>query len=308
MNKIALALLLATATLLGACGHTDTTAPASPTVTYTYKDQTLALAAAPQRIIPLSGSLLSMLYAVDGTAVARPTTTGEIPPAAETLPQIGHVSTINAETLISLQPDLVIGLQSQNQKLASILEANHLPYTLIDYEGIDDNVPLLRFLGDVTGHSARADEVIQHYEEQIRAIEARARTLSPVRIAVLRATGKSVTAETPLAITASMTERLGMRNVVTAHLDSHAQAKTVPYSLETLANDNPDIIFVVTMGKADQIEARMAQEMTSNPAWHALKAVQDGRVFYLPSDLYLLNPGIHTPEAMQGLLERAYSL
>lgn len=306
MNKSALSLLLAAATLLSACGHTDTTAPAAQEHTYTYKTQTVSLSASPQRIIPLSGSLLSMLYAVDGTAVARPTTTGEIPASAESLPQIGHVSNINMETLVSLQPDLVIGLESQNQKLVSLLQANHVPYALVDYEGIDDNVPLLQFLGDISGHKEHAQEVIRQYEKDVRSVEEKAHALPPVRVAILRATGKSVTAETPLAITASMAERLGMKNVITDHLDGTASAKTVPYSLETLADDNPDIIFVVTMGKADQIEARMAQEMTSNPAWSSLQAVQNGRVFYLPSDLYLLNPGIHTPEAMQGLLDRAY--
>ena len=306
MNKSVLSMLLAAATLLSACGHNDTTAPANQAYNYTYKSQTVSLAAAPQRIIPLSGSLLSMLYAVDGTAVARPTTTGDIPAPAESLPQIGHVSNINVETLVSLQPDLVIGLESQNQKLVSLLQANNVPYALIDYDGIDDNVPLLQFFGDISGHKDRAQIVIHEYEDKVREIEQKAHALPPVRVAILRATGKSVTAETPLAITASMAERLGMQNVITAHLDGTASAKTVPYSLETLADDNPDIIFVVTMGKADQIEARMAQEMTDNPAWFSLQAVRNERVFYLPSDLYLLNPGIHTPEAMQGLLDRAY--
>ncbi len=306
MNKLVLSLLLATATLLAACGHSNIPTQSTAAATYQYKNQTITLASAPQRIIPLSGSLLGMLYAVDGSAIARPTTTGEIPDGAKSLPQIGHVSSINAETLVSLKPDLVIGLESQNQKLISILEANHLPYALIDYDGIDDNVSLLRFMGEISGHSARAKEVISNYEQQMTNIEKKAHEMPPMRVAILRATGKSVTAETPLAITASMTEKLGMKNVITEHLNDKTDAKTVPYSLETLANDNPDLIFVVTMGKADQIEARMAQEMTGNPAWSSLQAVQNGRVFYLPSDLYLLNPGIRTPEAMQGLLDRAY--
>ena len=33
--------------------------------------------------------------------------------------------------------------------------------------------------------------------------------------------------------------------------------KTVPYSLETLTADNPDIIFVVTMGKEEEITKAM---------------------------------------------------
>ncbi len=56
----------------------------------------------------------------------------------------------------------------------------------------------------------------------------------PARVAVLRATGKGVTAETDEAVTASMVKELGMTNVVASHLDGTTKDKTVPYSLETL--------------------------------------------------------------------------
>ena len=41
--------------------------------------------------------------------------------------------------------------------------------------------------------------------------------------------------------------------------------------LETLTADNPDIIFVVTMGKEEEITKAMKQAMTDNPAWANLK-------------------------------------
>ena len=124
----------------------------------------------------------------------------------------------------------------------------------------------------------------------------------------MRATGKGVTAETDAAITASMVKDLGMTNVVSTHLDKTTTDKTVPYSLETLAADDPDIIFVVTMGKEEEITKAMKKAMTDNPAWANLKAVQNNRVVYLPSKLFLLNPGLQTPEAMARLVKEAYGI
>ncbi len=125
---------------------------------------------------------------------------------------------------------------------------------------------------------------------------------------MLRATGKGVTAETDEAVTASMVKELGMTNVVASHLEGTTKDKTVPYSLETLTADNPDIIFVVTMGKEEEITKAMKQAMTDNPAWANLKAVQNNRVIYLPSKLFLLNPGLQTPEAMARLVKEAYGI
>lgn len=305
MKRILLAIMACCLLILTACGPQQENNKAANN-TFQFKGESITLPAKPQRIIPLSASLLNMLYAVDGTAIARPTTDSLIPDAAKSLPTIGHVSHINAETLVSLKPDLILGLKSQNQKIASILESNKVPHILISYDGIDDNVPLLQFLGKLTGNEKKAAEVIQKYETDVKNICDFAKRQSPLRVVILRATGKDVTAETPIAVTASMVEQLGMHNIIKDHPNANMKVKTVPFSLEVLTTDNPDVIFIVTMGKAEQITARMQQEMTGNPAWNGLKAVRNGRVYYLPSELFLLNPGIRTPEAMKMLVNLAY--
>ena len=99
-----------------------------------------------------------------------------------------------------------------------------------------------------------------------------------------------------------------MDNVVLKHGGFDKNAKTVPYSLETLAADDPDVIFISTMGKKDEIQATMAKEMTNNPAWQNLKAVKNGKVFYLPSNWFLLNPGLQTPDALAVLVKDAYGI
>lgn len=287
------------------CKSTSTDATQNGAQTYQFKDQSITLQEHPKRVITLSDSLLNMYYAVGGTVIARPTSNNELPKAAQNVPEIGHVSHINSEALIANKPDLVLGLSQQHKKLESILEANHVPHLLLNYEGIDDNIPLLEFLGSVAGNKDKTKSVISDYKKRMQEVVALGHQQKPLRVAILRATGKDVTAETPLSITASMIDKLGMQNVL-AEKSLPADAKTIPYSLEVLTADNPDVIFIVTMGKMEQITARMAEEMTNNPAWNQLQAVQKGKVFYLPSELYLLNPGIKTPEAMQNLLEKAY--
>lgn len=48
--------------------------------------------------------------------------------------------------------------------------------------------------------------------------------------------------------------------------------------------------------------------MISNPAWKELQAVKNNKVFYLPSNLFLLNPGLQVPQAMAQLVEDAYGI
>lgn len=289
---------------LAGCGAPASEAPAGKT--FTYKDQTFTVAAPPHRVATLTTPLLNMTYAVGGTSIARPSTRSPIPDAAKELPELGQTQHIDMEKLVALAPDLVIGEKSQNQKLEPLLQSSRIPYLLVNYDGIDDNVPLLRFLGEVYGTEAKAEAVALDYEARMKAAKDRAAGHTPARIAILRATGKAVTAETPASICASMAEYLGMNNVITAHPEMRLTDKTVPYSLEQLTADDPDILFIVTMGRAEEINQKMDQEMRSNPAWAHLKAVETGKVIFLPYDLFLLNPGIRTPEALDMLCDRAY--
>lgn len=274
--------------------------------TFTYKGQTVTVKAQPQRVATLTTPLLNMTYAVGGTSIARASTKSPIPDAAKDLPELGQTSHIDMEKLVGLNPDLVLGERSQNQKLESLFKSNNLPYILINYDGIKDNVPLMKFLGEIYGTQDKAQAAIDTYEKGVKAAQAEAAKYTPARIAILRATGKDVTAETPESITASMAEELKMNNVITAHKELKLSDKTVPYSLEQLAADDPDIIFIVTMGKAEEINKKLDQEMRENPAWNNLKAVKNHKVHFLPYELFLLNPGVNTPKAMQQLVDLAY--
>ena len=292
---------------LAGCGK-STSSSSATTKELTFNGQTYTVPKDPQKIAVLSNSVLSMLYAVDGKAISRVNTTDSLPPEIEALPTLGQTANINMEQLLGLNPDLVLGLENQHKKYEAQLQSSKISTVLINYDGIKDNVPLLTFLGELTNHQDKAKTVIATYENNIAKVKDTVKGQQPARVAVLRATGKGVTAETDASITASMVKELGMTNVVTSHLDKTTTDKTVPYSLETLAADNPDIIFVVTMGKEEEITKAMKKAMTDNPAWANLKAVQNNRVVYLPSKLFLLNPGLQTPEAMARLVKEAYGI
>ena len=292
---------------LAGCGKTTSSSSAT-TKELTYNGQTYTVPKDPQKIAVLSNSVLSMLYAVDGKAISRVSTTDPLPPEIEALPVLGQTANINMEQLLGLNPDLVLGLENQHKKYESQLQSSKIPNVLINYDGIKDNVPLIKFLGALTNHEDKATTLANTYESNVNKVKDSVKAQQPARVAVLRATGKGVTAETDAAITASMVKDLGMTDVVSTHLDKTTTDKTVPYSLETLAADDPDIIFVVTMGKEEEITKAMKKAMTDNPAWANLKAVQNNRVVYLPSKLFLLNPGLQTPEAMARLVKEAYGI
>lgn len=265
----------------------------------------------PQKVVVLANSLLYMIneLGANESVVGRTETMDKLPENLEKISTVGHTSHINTEALISLKPDLVLGLNSQHAKLSPLLNENKIPNMLVNYDGINDNIPLLLALGQVFNKENEAQKAVENYKTRLNKVNDAIKKVKPARVAVLFATGKAISAETSRAIAASMTNALKMEDVVAPHITNEMKnSKYIPYSLETLTLDNPDVIFIVSMGKRSDINEQMKKSMTDNPAWNQLKAVKNDKVFYLPSELFLLNPGLKTPEAMAELVKYAYGI
>ena len=75
-------------------------------------------------------------------------------------------------------------------------------------------------------------------------------------------------------------------------------------SLEAIIAADPQFLFVVTMG-SDEEKALAAFDalLASNPAWGTLAAVQEGRVYVLPRELFHYKPNARWAESYAYLYE-----
>ncbi|NLP42356.1 MAG: ABC transporter substrate-binding protein [Veillonellaceae bacterium] len=288
-----------------------TTPDSLPSSAYlTIKDsigRTVTIPQKPQRIVLLSPSFVNLLYSVDGKAIGRPNSkSGTIPQAALSVPEVGFVYNINLEKLAALQPDLVIGVQGLHEKLVPSMESNNIPIIILRYKTLEDNIEITRLLGSIAGTQAKAELVIQNIQSQIQTIIAKLPVDKSRKVAILHATSKSVTVELDTTIAGSIAKELGLVNIAAGSMPVNADNDTVPYSMEKLVENDPDIMFVVTMGDKAEIEKRMWADVQSNPAWKSLRAVKEQKVYFLPSELFLLNPGLRMPEAVEYMGKLVY--
>jgi iron complex transport system substrate-binding protein len=70
--------------------------------------------------------------------------------------------------------------------------------------------------------------------------------------------------------------------------------------------EDPDVILVTTMGDAEEIRDRALKDFTESEAWKSLRAVREGRLYFLPNDLFLYKPNSRFPEAFAALADRLY--
>ena len=157
----------------------------------------------------------------------------------------------------------------------------------------------------LSGNIDAAENLIRDMDAEIKAVVDKV-PKQPLRVAILHSTAQGLTVQLDGSIAGSIVKMFGWQNVAAGMTPLEKNPDAAPYSMETLAEQNPEIIFVTSMGDADEIKADFLKAVESNAAWQAVGAIKDNRLYFLPQDLFLLSPGLRYPEAVKTMARLIY--
>ncbi len=269
--------------------------------------KTVTLAEKPQRVVVLSTSLLNFAAAVGGDLAGRATVKSEDAPllySNRQVSDVGPVYIVSTEKIVELHPDLVIASESQHKNIVPILEQNHIPVITLKSKTYDDVRRNLAIIGTIYGKEDEAKAKIAAMDAAIQAV-ADAVPKEQKKIAIIHATPSSVTVELSGSIAGNIASLLHFTNVADG-AGGDTDTDKVPYSIEALVEQNPDVIFFTSMGPKDKIERTIQTSVKGSPAWSSLQAVWEGRVYVLPENYFLLNPGLDYPDAVAYMARLVY--
>ena len=259
----------------------------------------------PERIVVTSASFLEPLNAVGGSVVGRPSSKNKLPDFAKDATEIGPVYQIDTEKLLSCQPDLVILNKGMNERLTDILNANNIQFIVSDIKGYDSVKKNLAVFAEITGQPERGAQIANNMDAAIKNIVDKLPNETR-QVAILHSTAQGLSVQLDNSIAGNVIKILGWKNLASDMTATKDGGDTAPYSLETLIEQNPEIIFVTSMGKIDEIKSNMEEMIAENAAWQTIPAIQSGKLYYLPQDLFLLSPGINYPDAVEYVAKLIY--
>ena len=231
----------------------------------------------PQRIVSLIPSLTEDLFAIGaGPAVVGVSSFTDYPADAKKLPVIADFSSVDAERVVRLRPDVVVGVSSQTQQAAEMRKAG-LRTVLLRDETFDDIFRDIESLGLLSAHVDEARALTDRMRARTTALlrTVRKRPHKP-RVFVVLGVGPIYTVGEGSYI-AKLIALAGGSNAAAIH-DAYGA-----YSAEALVASQPDVLVA---DPAVQLES-----VLDRPPWNALRAVRERRVATLPDPALLLRPG-----------------
>jgi len=301
-------MLMLLALLMTGCGQEKPQAADSANFAVVTDDlgRTVELRDKPSRIVVTSASFLEPLEAVGGAdlVAGRPDSKTKMPDYAKDIASVGKVYQIDTEKVLACQPDLVIINKGMNEKLVDALEANGIKTLVLDMKSYDDVKQEVATLAAVTGNPDKGQQLIHDMDDKIAAVKSSI-PQDRRKVSIIHSTNQGLTVQLDGSIAGSIANMLGWENVASGSQPLEKNPDAAPYSMETLVEQNPEIIFVTSMGKLEAIKASMEETM-QGPAWQSIPAVKNKQVYYLPQELFLLSPGIHYPEAVAEMAKCVY--
>jgi iron complex transport system substrate-binding protein len=252
----------------------------------------LLLGVAAPRIVSLIPSLTEDLFAIGaGPQVVGASQFTDYPPAARHLPQVASFSSLDAERIVRLHPDVVVGIPSQ-ASLVSDLRRAGLRVELLPDDSFGDIFATLGELGALSGHERQARTLEASLRARTAALERTVPTSSAPKTFVVLGVSPSIFTVGNASYIAHLLALAGGRNASTL---AGAYGR---YSAEALLAEQPDVIV------ADK-QSGLAGAL-GLPPWNALRAVRDGRVYVLDDADILERPGPRYNEGLAWLIARLH--
>ncbi len=234
----------------------------------------------PHRVICLMPSVTDTVFALGaGDDVVGVSDYTKYPAAALSKPSVGDLIKPSIETILSLHPDLVIGLQPKGpMEVTEQLERAGVPIFLVSPHGIAGIFHSLETIGEALNRTQQAAVLIRNLQQRVDTVKSRTKAMPAPRVFMpvwydpITTIGKN----------AFITEIIAAAGGRSATDDLPEEWPTI--SMEVVLDRAPDALLLVRGGKTTM------QVLASRPGWNSMKAIQEQRAFYVDDRINFPSP------------------
>jgi iron complex transport system substrate-binding protein len=234
----------------------------------------------PHRIVCLVPSITDSVFSLGAAEdVVAISDYVKYPPEALLKPSVGSISNPSMETILSLHPDLVLGMpQSTQRSILDQIQSLGIPVYLVDPHGIAGILQSITSLGQAVNREPQAAAVVARLKQRIAAVRAGVqgkpviKVFAPVSYDPVITIGKG-------AFITDIIEAAGGESITADLAQEWPQI-----SMETVVARAPEALLLVRGGRIT------IDILKDRPGWNALPAVREKRVYFVDRRIEFPSP------------------
>lgn len=229
-------------------------------------------------------------------------TLSTIPERYQDVTTVGTAMSPDLEILKSLNPDYVLSpnsLQSDLQPKYASIGVNSLFLNLRSVEGMYASI---EGLGEKFGREEQAQALVEEYEQFMEEYRSQNEGKESPTVLVLMGLPGSYIVATESSYVGNLVKLAGGINV---YGDGDGQ-EFLTANTEDMKTKEPGIILRAAHALPDDVVEMFKDEFETNDIWKHFEAVQEGRVYDLPYELFGMSAKFNYPDALEVLQPLLY--
>ncbi len=261
----------------------------------------VTLKAVPRRIVSLAPSNTEVLFAAGaGDQVVGVTKYCNYPPEAQTREQVGGFSadTISVETIVALEPDLVLAIGESQRPVIEALEQVGIPVVALTANTFDDVYANIEQVGQLTGHQEQATQVVMEMQKRVDTVTTVVTAIPPEeRLPVFwEVWDEPLMTAGPSTFVGQAIELAGGVNIFADVTEDYPQV-----SAEEVVKRNPAVI----LGPDTHGDKLTTEQVIQRPGWDQIEAVREGHIHLIEGDI-VSRPGPRLAEGLEAVARALY--
>ncbi|NGU52746.1 heme ABC transporter substrate-binding protein IsdE [Clostridium perfringens] len=229
-----------------------------------------------------------------------PTSSYDLPESTKDAVKVGNPMNPDLEIIKSLNPDVVVSVDTLGEDYKKLFTDNNIPSEFIDLTTLEGLKTSISTLGERFNKTEKANEILNELKVKEDEFVNLSKEEKKNVLLVFAAPGSMMIA-TPSSYIGNLVDKIGANNIV-----KDDKKPFVSYSNEEIVKLNPDMVLVMTHGMPEQAKKMAEEKFASDPAWSRIEAVKEGKVYYLENGYFGMSANLKVTESLDKLGEIIY--
>ncbi len=249
--------------------------------------RTISLEKTPEKIVSLSPAHTEILFALGlGDKVIGVSNWCNKPEEALDKEKVGDAFSLDKEKLVSLQPDIVFIPGSKDSPQVKEIEDLGIPVYVSNPASVSEVFDEIKRVAEVTGVEDKGQQLADELQNELDGVKRKLEAYEGSKVKVLILVDPELWTVGPGSFIDEVVALAGGENAI-----ADVDMQYLQVSMEEVLSRDPDVILVTV--PEDQCAA-----LAERPGWTDLRAVKEGRVYYVDGDL-VSRPGPNIVEAIK---------
>lgn len=230
-----------------------------------------------------------------------PKTSYELPENTKNAVEVGTPMNPDLEIIKSLNPDLVVSVDTLGQDFIDTFTQNNIPSEFVNLSSYDGLKETITLLGEKFNKIDKANGILNKLQSKEDELNVNIKDKEKTDVLVIFGAPGTMMLATSKSYVGNLVELAGGNNVL-----ENSSSSFVQINKEELLNLNPDKIVVMTHADPETTKTQVKETLETDSAWKNLDAVKNGEVYYLENEYFGMSANLKVIEALDKMHDILY--